>query len=93
MPIKRSTRKVFRAFKRGEARQMSEALWTDGRGIYSGGVAIAAKSGRSVMVSPVSPFFPPALRQRIAEIWQICPKAKSATTTVLYDTLRTGREA
>lgn len=82
MPIKRSTRKVVKAFKRGEARQMSGALWTDGTVIYSMGLIIAAKSGRKIVVSPPAMTFPSVTRQRIAELRELMPKAEIAASTL-----------
>ena len=79
MPIKRSTRKVVRAFKRGEARQMSGALYTDGTVIYSQGLLIAAKSGREIIVSPPAAAFPRYVRQRIAELRELMPKSVFAS--------------
>lgn len=83
MPVKRSTRRTVAAFKRGEARQpLGAALWTDGTVIYCCGLIIAAKAGRLVVVSPISPYFPAVVRQRIAEIRAICPKALVATAAL-----------
>lgn len=82
MPIKRSTKRVVAAFKRGVARQTTDALWTDGTVIYSFGIIVAAKSGRTIVVSPPAPTFGRYTRQRIAEIMALLPKATTATETL-----------
>lgn len=82
MPIKRSTRRVVAAFKRGAARHSTDALWTDGLVIYSFGIIVAVKSGRNIVVSPPAPTFGRYTRQRIAEIMALLPKAVPATAAL-----------
>ena len=72
--IKRSTRRVVSAWKRGRKRSTSDAIWTDGTVIYSFGVIIAAKSheGEAVISRP-APTFGRVTRQRIAEVMELVP--------------------
>ena len=82
MPIKRSTRRVVQAFKRGKARCTSEAISTDGTVIYSYGIIIAAKAASGIVVSPPAPTFGRSTRQRIAEVMELLPKAVITRVTL-----------
>ena len=77
--VKRSTRRVVKAFRQGKPRLTSPACRTDGNVIYSYGVIVAVKSGRKVIVSPPAATFGRQTRQRIAEIMTLLPKAVVAT--------------
>jgi hypothetical protein len=81
-PIKRSTRRVIKAFRQGKPRHTTDALWTDGTVVYSFGIIVAAKSGRQIVVSPPAPTFGRYTRQRIAEIMALLPKAVTATAVL-----------
>lgn len=82
MPIKRSTRRVVAAFRRGKARSTSPAIWTDGAVIYSFGIIIAARRGSGIIVSPPAATFGRVTRQRIAEVMELLPKAVLTTAAL-----------
>lgn len=74
--VRRSTRRVVRAFSQHKARfvRMAE-IHTDGEAIYSYGVTIAVRRGRRIYVTD-GPTFGVRIRRRCSEVMQLLPSAK-----------------
>lgn len=74
--VRRSTRRVVRAFAQHKARFVKMAeIHTDGEAIYSYGVTIAIRRGRRVFVTD-GVTFGSRIRRRCEEVLALLPKAR-----------------